>query len=336
MFNIGLDVSKETIDVAIPKLRKNEIVGFEARRISNHPKGFAILEEDLKKIEKKYKLYEKIRLVCETTGIYSFPVMDYFSRLGFHCNEVHAFSIKRHKQGIMSKNKTDKADARDIVDYAYRYSDKLAQPYVSRSPELVELGMLLSMYKNLEKGNKQLLGVQEAYSFVSDKVPFQFTKSEKALDFLVENHQKYAKNFHKGILDYCHQHFAETSANLLTIKGVGDKLLPYLIHYTQDFRRFKNARDFTSYCGLVPNYFQSGTSVNGKPRIAHKTMCNSELRSKITQSANIAMRHNHQIKALVSRLSHFTFKQQLIAASRKLAVQIHYIGLNKVCYDPKA
>ena len=332
ILNIGLDISKDTIDVAIPKIKRNEITGYRSSRVSNNKKGYALLEKD---VLKQANAGFEVRLTAETTGIYSFPVMDFFARRGVHCNEVHAYAIKRHKQAIGSKNKTDKADARDISDYGYRYQDKLKHPYVARTAELLELAMLMSLYNKVDKIDKAIKGVNHAYGFLEDKVDFNFESASNALNHMVDKHSRETKAFHKSLTKYCKDKFKETYAYVTTIPGVGEKIMPYLLNYTHDFRRFSTSRDFTSYIGVVPNYFESGTSVKGKPKIAHKTMCNNTLRAKLTQSANIAMRHNRQIMALVARLSHLTWKQQLIAATRKLAIQIHHIGTDKVCYDPK-
>ena len=63
----GLDVSKDTINYAVP--RGNG--GFDNGRINNSLKGYEVLERVLlKRVEDT-----KVGIACETTGLYSFPVM---------------------------------------------------------------------------------------------------------------------------------------------------------------------------------------------------------------------------------------------------------------------
>jgi len=328
MINIGLDVSKETIDFAIPKKKR----GFKSGKITNELNGFAHLEKQL------LSLNTNCKLICETTGIYSFPIMDYFSERGWHCNEVHAFLISSYKKTVLQRNKTDKVDAREISNYAERYADTLQKPYVSRTSQLIELGLLIRMQEQLIKRKKGLNGIMEAYGFLTDSrvEGFDFEMSGKGLTSLLESTEKFNKNFKKGIVSYAKEHFKATYQNLESIVGLGDSTIPMLIYHTNDFTRFSSVRDFTSYCGLVPNFYESGTSVAKKSKIAHKSMCNNDLRTALTQAGITAMRFNKQVKNLTNRLSHLAWKQQLIAATRKLAVQAYYVGKNKVPYDPKA
>lgn len=330
MFWIGLDISKEKIDYAIPN-PKNVEHFIRTGRINNNLKGYANLERIILDTGINYNL------ACETTGIYSFPVMDYFSSRGYHCNEVHAYSIAFYKKTVLQRNKTDKVDAKEISNYAFRYADKLKKPYVARTSELIELGVLIRVKKQLEKRDRGLLNIQEAYGFLIDRVEnITFEYAGRGLTMLLENNAKYKKNFDKGIVEYCKTHFADTWEALSSIPGIGDVTIPYLIYYTNNFTRFNNAREFCAYLGSVPNFFESGTSVKYKTKIAHKAVCNSQLRAALSQAANIAMRYNTQIKDLVSRLSHLAFKQKLMAATRKLAVQVFYCGKNKVKYSKEA
>jgi transposase len=327
---IGLDVSKDTIDYAIPN-PNNRGHFLRTGRINNNLKGFATLERMI--LEKNINF----NLACETTGIYSFPVMDYFSSRGYHCNEIHAFSVAYYKKTVLQRNKTDKIDAKEISNYAFRYADKLERPYVARTADLIELGLLIRTKKQLEKRDRAFLNILEAYGFVQDKVEnISFDYADKGLRSLIANNQAYKKNFDKGITNFCKEKFPETYACLHSISGIGENTIPYLIYYTNDFTRFNNPREFTSYIGVVPNFYESGTSIKYKTKIAHKSVCNSQLRSALSQAANIAMRHNPQIKELVARLSHLEFKQRLMAATRKLAIQVFYCGKNKVMYSKDA
>ncbi|WP_027003918.1 IS110 family transposase [Hugenholtzia roseola] len=327
MFWIGLDISKEKIDYAFPN-PKNMGHYLRTGRINNNLKGYANLERIILESGINFNL------ACETTGIYSFPIMDYFSSRGYHCNEIHAFSIASYKKTVLQRNKTDKVDAKEISDYAHRYKDKLVRPYVARTANLIELGLLIRTKKQLEKRDRALNNILEAYGFVQDKLEnITFEYADKGLRSLISNNQAYKKNFDKGISQYCKENFAATYEALNSISGVGENTIPYLIYYTNNFTRFNNPRDFTSYIGVVPNFYESGSSVKYKTRIAHKSVCNSQLRAALSQAANIAMRHNPQIKELVSRLDHLTFKQRLIAATRKLAIQVYFCGKNKVMYD---
>lgn len=324
----GLDVSKDTINFAIPNPKK-EGVFLRNGKINNNLKGFANLEKQL------LDLNVKMNLACETTGIYSFPVMDYFSSRGWHANEIHAWSIAKYKQTVLQRNKTDKVDAKEISDYCSRYEDKLKTPYQSRTNELVELGLLMRMKVQLEKRDRAFKNIKEAYDFIGEErvENLKLDFASKGLEALVTENEKYKKNFKKGINDFTTQYFPEQYKVLSSIKGIGDGTIPSLIYYTNNFTRFSNGRDFGAYCGVVPNFYESGTSVKGKSKIANKAICNNALRVQMTQAATIAMRYNQQCMDLVARLSHLAYKQKLIAVTRKLCIQTYYCGSKLAEYD---
>lgn len=334
---IGLDVSKDTINYAIPQVKK-EGSFIKQGRINNNLKGFANLENILiEQIDKG----TKFNLACETTGIYSFPVVDYFSSRGWHCNEIHAWKIAKYKQTVLQRNKTDKVDAKEISDYCRRYADLLQKPYISRTAEVLELGFLIRTRVQLMKRDRAFKNIMEAYGFLDDKKieAITFDYAGKGLEALITANEKYKKNFEKGMIDFCKEKFPVTYECLSSIPGIGDKTIPYLIFYTNDFTRFNNGREFGAYCGLVPNFFESGTSVKYKTKVAHKSVCNKKLRAALSQAANVAMQQrnkNIQCVELAARLSEKAYHQQMIAVCRKLAIQIYYCGKNKVLYSPEA
>lgn len=321
---VGLDVSKATIDFAIQQKK-----GYKQGRISNDLAGY-------KKLAMEIDKFENVKLICETTGIYSFPVVNFLSEHGYFISEVHAFSIHNYKKTVLQKAKTDAVDAREICNFGARYEDRLTS-YTVRTKEILELGFLIRMRENLMMSRKRLMGINESISFLtSDRLlNLDFDFPRKGLNYFSKELDEFAKSSLRGITKYCLEHFEPTYKALNTIKGVGEVLIPYLIYYTNDFTKFKSARDFTAYIGLVPNRFESGTSVNSKPRIASKAGVNSVLRSSLVMATNTAVRFNPDCKMVFERLRpDMPYKQKLVAASRKLAVIIHKCGKEKISYVP--
>jgi transposase len=264
--------------------------------------------------------------------------MDFFSARGHHCNEIHAFKIKRYKQTVLNLNKTDKIDAKEIANYARRYADLLKEPYVARTGELLELGLLLRMTNQIMKRDISFSNIHKAYGFLDENrvEGLDMSYSKKALDFIINYNSEHRKNFKKGLKEFTSDKFKEVYTCLESIPGIGEATIPHLIYHTNDFSRFKNGRDFGAYAGLVPNFHDSGISVNYNTKIANRNMCNNNLRAVMSQAGSVAMRYNPQCMDLVARMSDKKWKQQLIASTRKLAIQIHFCGKNRVMYDKKA
>lgn len=106
---IGLDIGKRTIDVAMP------IKGgkYKYGRINNDERGFEVF------VERHLQSFDKATtaIVCETTGIYYFPILEYMSQRGWYFSAVNPMVIKNFARTIMQKNKTDKADAKMIARF---------------------------------------------------------------------------------------------------------------------------------------------------------------------------------------------------------------------------
>jgi transposase len=49
-----------------------------------------------------------------------------------------------------------------------------------------------------------------------------------------------------------------------SVKGVGRILAVQFLIHTHNYTRFDSWRQFSSYCGLVPYPYRSGTSINGR------------------------------------------------------------------------
>lgn len=318
----GLDVSKDKIDYAIQRNK-----GFEQGTIANELNGYKKLANTLMK-------YTDVRIVCETTGVYSFPVCEFFSTMGWWVCEAHAFSIHNYKKTVLQRAKTDAVDASEICSYGIRFGDKLT-PKLSKSKEIIELGLLIRLRENLVLSRKRIMGLIEMNDFLSTErlLDLQFETSKKGLDFFESQFELYKKNTTKGCVDYCKAHFPDTYRCLKTVSGLGDVVIPYLIYYTHDFTKFKSIRDFTAYVGVVPNHFESGTSVNAKPRIAKKQGVNSVLRTNMVMVTNVAVKSNPDCKAVFNKFPTETpYKQKLVAATRKLCTIAYKCGRDKVEY----
>ena len=126
---------------------------------------------------------------------------------------------------------------------------------------------------------------------------------------------------------------AESYANLESIPGIGKKTAIVLIALTQCFREFDNAKQVSSYFGLCPRIYESGTSVKGKSRICKMGM--SLIRRLLYMCALSAKVHNKACRELYERLlkQGKQKKLALIAVANKLLKQAFSIIKNKTTYD---
>ena len=130
---------------------------------------------------------------------------------------------------------------------------------------------------------------------------------------------------------------ARTSACncLQTIPGVGRKTAEVVVAYLDDPHRFRNARQVSSYAGLVPRRYQSG-EMDRHGQI-HKRGPR-QLRSALVEAAWLMLRYNPWAKSVYERISggqKTRRKKAIVAVARKLLVRCWVMLLRKEPWNPE-
>ena len=126
---IGLDISKDTIDVTLITA-KGEM---DYIKIGNSHEGFEKLIDWI-----KTKRVRKIAISMEATGVYYEQAAEYLSAV-YTVYVINPLKIKDYAKSQFSHTKTDKADSKLIADYAKRHLDKLTPFRPSENPTLYKL-----------------------------------------------------------------------------------------------------------------------------------------------------------------------------------------------------
>jgi len=109
MISVGIDISKGTSTVCLPK-PYGEIVSspFEVRHV----------ESELKELTQMIlRMDDEIRVVMEATGIYHLPVLTYLQSNGIFVAVINPFEMKEYASRGLRRVKTDKHDAVTISNY---------------------------------------------------------------------------------------------------------------------------------------------------------------------------------------------------------------------------
>ena len=123
---------------------------------------------------------------------------------------------------------------------------------------------------------------------------------------------------------------------LQTIPGVGRKTAEVVVAYIDDPHRFKNARQVSSYAGLVPRRYQSGEMdrhgrINKRgPRL---------LRGALVEAAWMMLRYNPWARSVYDRLcsrQKTRKKKAIVAVARKLLVRCWMMLLRKEPWNKEA
>jgi len=316
---IGIDVSKASINVHIPKNNQD-------LKLENTVKSFKALYSKLKKIYKKE--IDEVVFIFEPTGSYSEALRKYCFTQKIKCFIVNPKQFSNYAKALGVEVKNDIEDAR-VLSKAITLAKKgqVRVPHYDEDVELIK--ELMSYYKLIvkqtsqQKNHLEALISKEGSSYaikaLKKSINESKIKSEKVMDEIkqiINQDPQYKKSFE----------------NINSITGVGQKGAIALLHLFLKYPE-ANQRQITSLAGLNPIYRQSGTSIQSKYTIS-KT--GSKLyRGILFMGVFSAIRFDENFKSFYDRLiangKHTT--QAQIAVMRKIIITAHSLYQNDKKYD---
>ncbi|MBQ8070152.1 MAG: transposase [Bacteroidales bacterium] len=261
-YYLGIDVSKKELSYS---LRKDSEGHIASGKIDNETKTIRTFLRNILKNNSITK--EQLVVGAEYTGYYSNLLAGVCVEEGLTLWLEHP---ARMKDGFKdkSKNKTDKEDAKRIADYIWRYSDMMVE-YKPKDASILKLKALLrtkaSLMKQLHTYTMQL----------SDEAKFIDKPSHEVRDKILSP----VVGILKSALEETEKEIeavisadpvlANQDRRIQTVTGVGPVISHNMICLTEGFTKFKDAHAFMNYCGMIPIYYESGTSVYLKPKTSN-------------------------------------------------------------------
>ena len=249
---VGIDVSKKKLDICVAAANKVKTKVFK-----NTPAG----HDDLDVWLRQRDLPKATPVVLEATGPYSERVATALADAGWAVSVVNPARITGFAQSELSRNKTDKADARLIARFALKAELQLWQP-----PSLAvrELRALVDRLQALIDMRQQELNRLEALD----------QGSTTSVRYMVKDHVDWLNTQIKKIQSDIDDHIdgspeLKHDAELMeSIPGIGKRASSQFLAYIGDVRRFKNAKALAAFIGVTPRQKQSGTSLNGRSSLS--------------------------------------------------------------------
>jgi transposase len=187
-------------------------------------------------------------------------------------------------------------------------------------------------YRRLVKYRQVVLGrinrVQNNIRAIFAQRGMEMGRGELDLELIqLEHLRQHQHEVHKQLKALAR---ADERVQLLeTIPGVGRKTAEVVVAYLDDPHRFQNARQISSYAGMVPRRYQSG-EMDRHGRI-HKRGPR-QLRSALVEAAWLMLRYNPWAKSVYERLTSgqkTRKKKAIVAVARKLLVRCWVMLLRK-------
>jgi transposase len=281
---VGIDVSKQTLDVYV----KPSNIHFT---VSNDAVGFKNFKRQIKSL-----VSENILIVMEHTGYYSLRLEKYLALNGISFCKIPALEIKR-SLGVI-RGKSDKIDAQRIAEYGWLRRETLAAD-AALDDDIWQLRSLLNFRAKLVADRSGYMTRLKEMIATSAAAPqdLQSNCQQKIIGVLTQSIRKVEAQIQTLIKS--NLNLRRNYELLKSIKGVGMIVAAYMIAFTDNFQKFKNARKFNCYAGLAPFAYESGTSIKGRSRVSH--LANKQAKTLLNLAAASAIRHDQELKEYYQR-----------------------------------
>ena len=271
-------------------------------------------------------LNENSHCVMEATGYYHYQLAYHLLESGIKVSVENPLAVKRYIQMKLSKIKTDKSDSKLICEYAIQIELKLWQGNSKEEKACLQIVRALTVYTKQSTMIKNKLHGEDVLGNPSKLVVRSLKRSLKQI-------QKEMKTLEAELVVLVKATHQELLTRLQTIPGIGSKTGIMLVVLTGGFDRFTSASELCSYAGLTPLTRQSGSSINGRPRISK--IGNQKLRNLLFMCSFNACKYNKACRDLYERIvaKGKSKKLALIAVCNKLLKQAFAIAKSGLIYD---
>ena len=323
---LGIDVAQKELVVSLGRLQEDLTVELYARKVfPNTSKGFVELVSWVKKLTDPGV---GVRFVMEATGVYHESLAYFLADQSAEVSIVLPNKISNYFRTLEIKTITDHTASEAITRFGLERKLTLwkrPNPLLKRLKQLTrERGQIVeqrTMAKNQLHAEMAEVGPNETtVNRINKHILFLDNQEEEIKDEIALLTKKDLQ--------------VNSSIQLLTsIPGVGLLTAATVLAETNGFELIRNKRQLTSYAGLDVREKQSGTSVNGKPRISKRG--NRYLRKAMHLPALAAIRTDERFKAVFARLvaRHGIKMKAAVALQRKLLELMYILHKTNTRFD---
>ena len=288
---IGVDISKQTLDVVMGHTGQHF-------QFSNDAQGISQLLRCIKSIHRDLS---KVLVCCENTGVYLHKLAFALQSTPLTLWVVHPLLL-RHYAIELNRFKTDKADAEKLLQYA-RTNFHKAVPYRMGNTSSQMLRELFQLRKQIIAERSAWLCRKEAIDNKAFCNPITAAIQFQMLGFLSALIKQLNHEIKQLIIS--NQQFRSLYQILLSVPGIGPVTAQHLLFATDGFTRFSNWRAFACYIGTAPFPRQSGTSL--KLRLRTSKQAYKTLKADLCQGATSVCRKGQLF---------YSYYQQMISLNK--------------------
>ncbi|WP_208951343.1 IS110 family transposase [Rahnella sp. ChDrAdgB13] len=288
MFQLGIDVSKKTLDLCL--LREGVKGRVKTRKLKN---DFNATSTVISWLCKQQCEPADVHIIMEATGVYHESLAYGLNKAGARVSLANPYRSREFARGMDILTKNDSVDAYMLACYG---ALKEPEPWVPPPENVRYLSALLRRRDALVTDRSREKNRLEKCRMTD--IPPVIAES---IDNVLRNLSTEIEHLDDLILTHLDQH-AELKKDfdlLTSIKSVGFQLGLNMLVILRG-HRFDTAEQVAAFLGVVPVEKSSGTSVRGKPKLSK--IGPPEIRAKLYLASLCGLRFNPVMKAMYERL----------------------------------
>ncbi len=292
MFVLGIDVSKEKLDCYLASDIEEKPKHANLFQVENSYDGF---EKIALRLIKKGLSFEALTVVLEPTNTYHVELIYWLNDKKAKICLANPKDVHHYAKSLGRDSKTDRLD-----------SFALAQFGLTRKK--------LHFWQPPSKIVRQLNAlIRLRNCIVQDRV-----REQNRLDTLPNEELRFVGNYLQQQIELLRQQetcinaeiqqliskdegLKPISARLRSIPGIGPVVTSLMIVLFSN-RDFKNGAQAASFCGLIPKEYQSGSSIEGKPRLTKRGPGYIRAGLRMAAAAVLVTKKSSSLKAYYERL----------------------------------
>lgn len=322
----GIDMAQKDFVVSLGRIDETLMEEvYASKKFVNTRDGFIKLQEWI--MEKTVRNPE-VLYVMEATGVYHEALAYYLAE--HHCSVsiVLPNKISNYFRTLSIKTQTDSTMAETIARFGLSRSlEKWSRPK-KVFKDMRQLTRERDQLIQMRTMAKNQLHAERAEAFPNSGT---IERSLMQVSFFDQQEKQILSEINAVVqLD---EQVKILMALICSIPGIGKLTAAIILAETNGFELIHNKRQLASYAGFDVIHKQSGTSVNGKPRISKKG--NRHLRKALHLPALTAIRHDERFKAIFARIvgKHGIKMKAAVAIQRKLLEMAYTVCKSNSPYD---
>ena len=253
MFYLGIDVSKDTLDVHLLTDQASASATF-----SNDKAGWRSLHNWLKKRSRA----KAVHVCLEATGRYGEGVTAFLHGRGYAAvSVVNPARIKAYAQSRLARNKTDRLDAALIADFCRAQQADLSL-WAPPDPAQRHLQALVRQLEDLDKMRQQERNRLQS----GQTAPNVGQRIREHIAFLDAQIAAVKLEINQHIDQ--HPDLKHQRDLIASITGIANLTAAKLLAEIPYIQAFATPQELVAFAGLNPRQHRSGSSVHGKTRIS--------------------------------------------------------------------